>query len=100
MKQQNRLVLDQFVQGVSAIKTVGAYEAKTHLPQLLESVAKGEQITITKHGIPVATLHGPSTYDASYLDLAMRYGLPLSTRDESILRAAKKSKVPIYKPAS
>lgn len=38
------------------IKTVGVYEAKTHLPQLLERVAKGERITITKHGVPVATL--------------------------------------------
>ena len=36
--------------------TVGAYEAKTHLTQLLERVAKGERITITKHGVPVATL--------------------------------------------
>ncbi len=38
------------------METVGAYEAKTHLPQLLERVAKGEKITITKHGVPVATL--------------------------------------------
>jgi prevent-host-death family protein len=36
--------------------TVGAYEAKTHLPQLLERVSKGERITITKHGVPVAML--------------------------------------------
>jgi prevent-host-death family protein len=36
--------------------TVGAYEAKTHLPMLLERVAKGEKIIITKHGVPVATL--------------------------------------------
>ena len=35
---------------------VGAYEAKTHLPALLDQVAKGEQITITKHGVPVAQL--------------------------------------------
>lgn len=35
---------------------VGAYEAKTHLPALLERVARGEQITITKHGKPVARL--------------------------------------------
>ncbi len=38
------------------MKTVGAYEAKTHLPRLLDRVAKGERITITKHGVPVATL--------------------------------------------
>ena len=35
---------------------IGAYEAKTHLPALLERVARGEQITITKHGKPVARL--------------------------------------------
>ncbi|MGC8493838.1 MAG: type II toxin-antitoxin system Phd/YefM family antitoxin [Syntrophobacteraceae bacterium] len=38
------------------MKTVGAYEAKTHLPRLLELVSKGEKITITKHGEPVAIL--------------------------------------------
>jgi prevent-host-death family protein len=38
------------------METVGAYKAKTHLTQLLERVAKGEKITITKHGVPVATL--------------------------------------------
>jgi prevent-host-death family protein len=38
---------------------IGAYEAKTHLPQLLERVAKGESITITKHGVPVAVLSPP-----------------------------------------
>ena len=38
------------------MQTVGAYEAKTHLTELLKRVAKGERITITKHGIPVATL--------------------------------------------
>lgn len=38
------------------METVGAYEAKTHLTQLLERVTKGEKITITKHGVPVAVL--------------------------------------------
>ena len=38
------------------METVGSYEAKTHLPQLLERVAKGEAFTITKHGVPVARL--------------------------------------------
>jgi len=39
--------------------TVGAYEAKTHLLRLLERVARGERITITKHGVPVAVLVPP-----------------------------------------
>ena len=38
---------------------IGAYEAKTHLPKLLERVIKGERITITKHGLPVAVLQPP-----------------------------------------
>ena len=35
---------------------VGAYEAKTHLSELLERVEAGEEITITKHGAPIARL--------------------------------------------
>ncbi len=38
------------------MKTVGAYEAKTHLARLLDEVEAGETITITRHGVPVATL--------------------------------------------
>ena len=35
---------------------IGAYEAKTHLPKLLDRVAHGESLTITRHGKPVARL--------------------------------------------
>ncbi|MFM8932540.1 MAG: type II toxin-antitoxin system Phd/YefM family antitoxin [Gemmataceae bacterium] len=35
---------------------IGAYEAKTRLPQLLERVEAGEEIIITRHGHPVARL--------------------------------------------
>lgn len=34
-----------------------------------------------------------SSYDASYLDLAMRKGLPLATLDEKLRKAAKSTKV-------
>jgi prevent-host-death family protein len=36
--------------------TVGAFEAKTHLSTLLDRVAGGEEVVITKHGRPVARL--------------------------------------------
>jgi prevent-host-death family protein len=36
--------------------SVGAYDAKTHFSELLEKVEAGEEITITKHGTPVARL--------------------------------------------
>ena len=38
------------------MRTVGAYEAKTYLPSLLDEVEAGEIITITRHGVPVAKL--------------------------------------------
>ena len=38
------------------MRAVGAYEAKTHLPRLLDEVAAGQEITITKRGVPVARL--------------------------------------------
>jgi prevent-host-death family protein len=40
------------------MRRIGAYEAKTHLPRLLDEVAGGQVITITKHGVAVAVL-GP-----------------------------------------
>ena len=36
--------------------TVGTFEAKTHLSELLDRVARGEKITITRHGVPAALL--------------------------------------------
>ena len=38
------------------MKTVGAFQAKTQLSQLLDQVEKGEAVTITRHGRPVAVL--------------------------------------------
>ena len=37
-------------------REVGAYDAKTHLPQLLRDVEQGDRITITVRGKPVAEL--------------------------------------------
>ncbi|HWL64180.1 MAG TPA: type II toxin-antitoxin system prevent-host-death family antitoxin [Steroidobacteraceae bacterium] len=38
---------------------VGVFEAKTRLSELLERVAAGEEITITRRGQPVARLVAP-----------------------------------------
>lgn len=39
--------------------TFGIYEAKTHLPELVERVSHGEEILITRHGRPIALLTAP-----------------------------------------
>ena len=38
------------------MKTIGAFEAGTHLAALLERVSKGEKLAITRHGVPAAML--------------------------------------------
>ena len=43
---------------------IGVFEAKTQLLKLLERVRKGERITITKQGVPVAELVPPGKIDA------------------------------------
>lgn len=52
-----------------------------------------------KEIVSLARKYGLSTYDASYLDLAMRLGLPISTRDASLIKGAKRCRVPAYEPA-
>jgi prevent-host-death family protein len=44
---------------------IGAYDAKTHLPKLLERVEKGERFVITRHGKPVAELIPVTARDAA-----------------------------------
>lgn len=51
--------------------TVGAFEAKTHLSSLLERVAQGEEIVITRHGKPLARLIPIAVADRSRIDLAI-----------------------------
>lgn len=46
------------------MRTIGSYEAKTHLSRLLDEVEKGASITITKHGRPVAVLVPPDAAGA------------------------------------
>jgi prevent-host-death family protein len=40
-------------------KSVGVHEAKTHLSRLLEDVAAGEEVVITRRGEAVAVLSPP-----------------------------------------
>lgn len=43
--------------------TIGFYEARTHFSQLLDEVARGKKILITRHGKPAALLLPPSKKD-------------------------------------
>lgn len=51
-------------------KSVGVHEAKTHLSRLLDDVAAGEEVVITRRGEPAARLValGPGTARAFGID--------------------------------
>lgn len=46
----------------------------------------------------LAVEHGLSGYDAAYLELAIRRGLPLSTLDEDLQKAARTAGVELFQP--
>ena len=50
---------------------IDAFEAKTHLPQLLERVQAGECFVITRHNRPVAELIPFRTHDAGKVRAAI-----------------------------
>jgi prevent-host-death family protein len=58
--------------------SVGSYEAKTHLAELLDRVARGEKILITRHGEPVAMLVPPPNAER---DIKQRVKAMLEWRD-------------------
>ena len=57
------------------------------LPIIVEQESSGRMLMEI---VALAREHRLSTYDASYLDLAMRRGLPLATQDKALASAAKK----------
>jgi prevent-host-death family protein len=61
--------------------SVGSYEAKTHLPQLLDRVEQEETIVITRHGKPVARLV-PATADKVRPDVRQAVAEMLAFRDK------------------
>jgi len=46
--------------------------------------------------LTLARAEGLTTYDAAYLELAMRKGLPLATKDRALREAAKRAGLPVF----
>ena len=49
------------------VHEVGAFEAKTHLSELLEKVRQGDRVVITRRGVPVAVLVPPQEVEGRYV---------------------------------
>ena len=55
-----------------ALPTIGAYDAKARLSELLDRVEKGEQIVITRHGKPIARLVPEGGHDVAHARAAVQ----------------------------
>jgi len=53
------------------LRQIGAFEAKNRLSELLRAVENGEEVTITKHGRPVAKLIPFTAHDQARVAAAI-----------------------------
>ena len=53
------------------MRQIGAFEAKNRLSELLRAVENGEEVTITKHGRPVAKLIPFTAHDQARVAAAI-----------------------------
>ena len=60
------------------------------------SVCQEPPERMTKEILALAREQQLSTYDASYLDLAMKKGVPIATQDAALKKAAQKCNVQIF----
>jgi predicted nucleic acid-binding protein len=65
------------------------------LPIVVDSATESQAWTDV---ISLARQHGLTAYDAAYLELALRQGIPLATLDAPLKAAARVLGVAIYKP--
>ena len=64
-----------------------------NLPIQVDSLTSRQAFNKT---LAVARAYKLSSYDAAYLELAIREGLPLASLDKALLEAARKAEVGIY----
>ena len=69
----------------------------TLLSELPIFIEQEEPERMFKEILALARQYKLSPYEASYLDLAMRKGLPIATRDKHLKAAAQRSRVPLVK---
>jgi predicted nucleic acid-binding protein len=90
----NVLLVAERRKRISEADSVRFIALLSELPIIVDQESPERMI---KEIFALARKHNLSSYDASYLDLAMRKGLPIATLDKNLLAAAKRSKVSILK---
>ena len=63
------------------------------LPILIDPLTAHQAFS---RNLSLSRAYGLSSYDAAYLELALREGLPLATLDKNLVKAARKADVAVY----
>ncbi len=86
----NVLLMGEKRKRISTAQSVRFLETLKSLP-----INIADEITLNHSEllISIARAHHLSAYDAAYLDLALRLGIPLATLDGNLMKAANKSGV-------
>ena len=92
LEVRNALVTAQRRKRITDRETDRLLKALDALPVELDAAPPRETCTAT---VACARKHGLTTYDAAYLELAQRRGLPLATLDSRLAEAARKAGVAV-----
>jgi predicted nucleic acid-binding protein len=105
---KGRAIVVPAVWGLEIANAMLAGERRKRLkqPEILRFVALLEGLSIVQDGqrvsesvsnvLPLARDHGLPAYDAAYLELSIRHGVPLATLDAKLRKAAQRAGVKIF----
>jgi predicted nucleic acid-binding protein len=107
--EQGALVPNLWHLEVANVLTQAQRRGRISTAQSAERVALLEQLPIVvdpetsgrglREVLAIATDYQLSSYDAAYLELAMRHALPLATVDKTLAKAARKAGTQVLPPA-
>jgi predicted nucleic acid-binding protein len=96
LEVSNALVVAERRNRLKEADTTRFLLALSQLPITVEAESAAQAFGST---IQLARRYGLSTYDAAYLDLAVRLGVPLATQDRDLRQAAALCGVEIFIPS-
>jgi predicted nucleic acid-binding protein len=89
----NSLLVGERRGRISAARVAQAVESTLALPILISETTTTVVLTTV---LALARQYRLTAYDAAYLELAMREGIPLATQDNDLRGAAERAGVPIF----
>ena len=88
----NALVVSERRERLRTADALRFVELLSGLPITVDGITLAQAL---RSVLDVARMYGLTSYDAAYLELAMRAGLPVATLDERLSDAARKAGIPL-----